>query len=231
VPGKQTITSWDIEELFFLGERYGGDIANIAQLRGGIAERTAYAHFERWRKLGLAYAHKYQRGKPPYITLTKKAYELTELPYTAREQSPVTFPHRVATNHVEHFIRTRFTVPAWKTERRIRYERGLRDYYEYWRETIHIADSEAYIIDHENGWEGIVAIEVERTRKAMSRLDFIVSSLAGDYDHIWYFAAKNTYEAVAHAIEQLPPRDVPKFALWKLEQALSPERKTQPLSL
>jgi hypothetical protein len=201
----------DLETWNWIVNHYTARVEDICILRG-IKERTAYEHIRAWRK------HDYFTSKAGFLVATQRTLWECGTPYKFHDLGLDFLTHAHDVIKVEHWLGRRedMVILDWAGERELRHMQGVHHTVD--TRDIHIADAEATILSRATDTTQFVAIEIERSYKGPRRTYEALTRLAAKYEHIWYFAdVRNVYRPLAACIETLPPEDIPKFSLWKLD--------------
>lgn len=168
-----------------LGAIRADDLAGFLAWHAGresIGARTASGIVSRWHRLGLVEARRYDAGQPRAWTATPLGARLVGW------AGPVGFPplaeHRHALAVGALAVAYMRAGALWITERELRHEAG------------HTPDGVA-----EQGGQR-VAVEVERTRKPVSRWAPILADLMARYDRADYWAPPDVARALTGALPE-----------------------------
>lgn len=171
----------DIDALVFVGEMYGVQLDQLADVLGVRVER-ARAIAARWRELGYAESARLGPG-PPWIWATRSGLAACGLRYTATPPALSRLAHIRAVTAVRLALQAtagyRQARAYWRGERRLRAgcRVGIRH---------HLPDGEVHWPDEADvPWAGECwAVEAELTRKTVTRTTAIMRELlsrTGDY--------------------------------------------------
>ncbi|HEX2322280.1 MAG TPA: hypothetical protein VHJ18_25130 [Streptosporangiaceae bacterium] len=171
------------DPLVFVGEMYGIQLDQLAEVIGATARRTA-AQVSRWRTAGIAQTAVLSRG-PRWVWLTRAGLKVCGLPYRAAPPGLSRLAHLRAVTAVRLAFdatpQARSGRPYWRSERRLRSRMGgrigLRE---------HVPDAELHWPDGTAlPWAGECwALEAELTPKTAARTVAIMRELlsrTGDY--------------------------------------------------
>lgn len=199
--GSVQLTPRDIAGLSWIGEQYAIRCDQLARLLGRIpsqhgyqekpvSPRTVHGVVERWKRIGYAETGKFLYREPYWIWLTGAGLSFVDLPYHPWKAGVQMLAHVYATNQVRLFVeQKRGTGIIWRSERQLRQLYG--------RDAPHLPDAEVAV-------EGVtVAVEVELTQKAHSRLKETLMHLAEAYRLTWYYTTPATEAAVNKALTEL----------------------------
>jgi hypothetical protein len=201
--------------LSWIGDQYAVTTEQIRFLMGRLAQGptkeaglvrlpAVERRMQRLAQIGLIEREKIFFNQPAWIYLTTKGLRLMSQPY--RYLQPSQFEHIEAVNevrlHIEQVLARRSTA-CWRSERRLRYEWSFEEK----KKTRHIPDAEIM-------GDRRIAIEVELSRKAETRLRRILNELASHYDSIRYYVSQETCAYVVDKISQHPKRQ--QFMVFKL---------------
>jgi hypothetical protein len=202
--------------LSWIGDQYAVTTEHIRFLMGRLAQAptkeaglvrlpAVERRMQRLAQIGLIEREKIFFNQPAWIYLTTKGLRLMSQPY--RYLQPSQFEHIEAVNevrlHIEQVLARRSTA-GWRSERRLRYEWSFEEK----KKTRHIPDAEIM-------GDRRIAIEVELSRKAETRLRRILNELASHYDSIRYYVSQETCAYVVDKISQHPKRQ--QFMVFKLD--------------
>ena len=210
------LTDRDLEAMSWIAEQYTISLDHLQILLARLRDREDYPGPEpkeedeitskralkivrRWELLGLSQREYILHAQPQWIWLTAQGLKAVESdtgdfrPYTP---TAARTEHLYWTNHARLFVEMKRPKAVWESERMIRAsqgktERGVK------RE--HTPDA---VVTLEN--ERRVAVEVELSTKAYSRLDGILQELAGsDYSTVWYFCQGRAKKVIEKALEDI----------------------------
>jgi Mn-dependent DtxR family transcriptional regulator len=216
--GKIILTERDLFGLHWTAEQYGIRIDQLQQLLGRVArkdtkeerrisEPTVKDLVNRWQRAELVKVEKFFYKQPRWVWLTHAGLERLGLPYKVWEASVSALNHVYWVNVVRLYIEATHTMANWKPERELRFEKGKEG---------HTPDAEVEL----GGFT--YAIEVELTRKKITRLVPIMRTLASnkDYRAIQYFTTSETEGVVRNGAAQLPEPLSKKIIVDRLEDKL-----------
>lgn len=226
------ITPRDIEAMKWIAEQYTISLDHLCilldRLRdadqppgpdtkedGELTEKRALKIVRRWQELGLAEREHILHGQPQWIWLTPSGLRLVaEQTGELRSHTPQPgrLNHLYWCNHARLFLEGRYPQDAWTSERILRASQGKT---EPGVKRPHTPDA---LVIRSNG--NRVAIEVELTTKAYSRLSKILHEMAlkAEYYTVWYFVlgrAKTVMEQALAARDMEAYRS--KFVIYRLE--------------
>jgi hypothetical protein len=223
------LTNRDIDAMSWIAEQYTISLDHLqillARLRDPeeqpgpapaeedeITDKRALKIVRRWQALGLAERSYILYGQPQWIWLTAQGLKLVESETgELRPHTPTAarIEHLYWTNHARLFIERKRPRSVWTSEREIRSTQGKT---EPGKKRPHTPDA---IVTLENG--NRVAIEVELSTKAYSRLDKILHELAlSDYNTVWYFCQGRAKKVIENALEDIR-QQYNKFAVYDLD--------------
>ena len=176
---------------YLLGQRAGRG----AKVEGQISRNAARLVIARWQRAGLAESRKILAYTPSWVWITAKGLHELGCAFKAYAPSLARLEHLYAVNRIRLYLEKLHPEAKWFSEREYRadmiYKKGVS--------FAHIPDG---VLETD---KGDIAIEAELTVKKPAELQAILRELANNYHEVWYFANKETYEALATARKKLDP--------------------------
>lgn len=187
------------------------EYAQKPKAAGQLTEKRTSAIIKRWQELGLVEKRWIIHGDPPIIWLSGDglrlvAEDIGELRHY--EPSPGKLNHFYYCNEIRLNIEAKRQGAEWISERLIRN-----------RQMIPTGKHTPDAILHTNG--KTVAIEVELSTKAYTRLDKILHELAlnADYHTVWYFCkGKSALNIIKNAKERMHEMYREKIVIYDIDK-------------
>ena len=162
---------------------------------------------KRWERLKLVEYQKFFSRQPHWVWLTREGIDLIGLPYRVWGANALMLEHIYWVNQVRFYAQKRHPNAQWTSERDLKYEHEKKG---------HLPDAE---IETD---KGMVAIEVELTRKKPMRVALIMRNLLALYrgGTIWYFTTPATEHIVKTALAKFTKEQQQQFRIYAVEVTL-----------
>jgi hypothetical protein len=230
--GKKLITARDLIVLLWIAQQYAARLDHVRELLGrmpgrggkqvspsGLTLSAVLQVVDRWVTLGLVEYRRIYDGEPGWVWVTPYGLRMLHLPFARLTPAKSTLSHLHHINRVRLEVERRHPGFQWVSERMLRAVQPRR--------------AEGSLVSHLPDAQvrapKLIALEVERSPKAPSELDDILSELlvtgtpTGDAEHpliyttVWYFVTAHARRSVEEARDRLPAELQARVKVYSLE--------------
>ena len=196
----------DIEVVSFMAMQYGLRKDQLAQLLGGVSERTVRALIDRWVRAGFVARRTIFAREHAWLWPTRAGLELAPVQFPYWEPRPGILEHVFHVTQVRFAIAERHPGATWISERRLRAEAGGANRPEHMPDGLVLRDGRE------------IAIEVQLAQKSRDRAAAMLTYLTQTYDGAWIFARDGGPTlAVERALRELNPVSAQRIRLLPME--------------